>query len=130
MKQTLLAAVILFLAGTAIYAQQSASSLPTTEQTRQSAQQFINNGKTKSSQFDTFLDDFKTRNTSNDNASYFRRLTYEADQLETKINREGAIINGLLNNGEQASEVRLDRYEHLVKQYKWKLAEMETLVSE
>ena len=130
MKRILLTAVILFLAGTAIYAQQAASAPPTTEQTRQSAQQYISNGKSKSTQFDTYLDDFKTRNTSNDNASNFRRLSYEANQLETRINREGAIITNLLDSGNQASDVRLDRYELLVKQYKWKLAEMETLVSE
>ena len=128
MKRILLAAIILFLAGTAIYAQQA--TLPTTEQTRQSAQQYVNNGKSKSSQFDTYLDDFKTRNTSNDNASNFKRLSYEANQLEARINREGTIINGLLDRGNHASDVRLDRYEHLVNQYKWKLAEMETLVSE
>ena len=130
MKRILLAAVILFVAGTAIYAQQAGSPPPTTEQTRQSAQQFISSGKSKSSQFDTFLDDFKTRNTSNDNASNFRRLSYEADQLESRINREGAIINSILSNGNQASDVRLDRYEHLVKQYKWKLAEMENFISD
>ena len=126
MKRIILAGVILILAGTAIYAQQS--SPPTTEQTRQSAQQFVNNGKSKTTQFDTFLDDFKTRNTSNDNASNFRRLSYEANQLEDRINREGAIINGLLDSGSMASDNRLNRYELLVTQYKRKIDEMENFI--
>ena len=130
MKRTLLAALILLLAGTIVYAQQAASSPPTADQTRQSVQQFISSGSSKSSQFDTFLDDFKTRNASNDNASSFKRLSYEADQLEARINSEGTTIKSILDKGNQVSDVRLNRYEQLVRQYKWKLAEIESITSE
>ena len=130
MKRILLTAVILLLAGTVIYAQQSASNLPTSDQTRQSAQQFLNTGKSNSSQFDSTLTDFKTRNASNDDASAFRRLSYEITQLEAKINSEGARINDLLNKGSQVSDVRLGRYEQLVRQHQTKLVELESFVSD
>ena len=129
MKRIFLTFIILFLAGSLVYAQQAASTPPTADQTRQSAQQFISAGNTKSTQFDTLLDDFKTRNAGNDDASNFKRLSFEANQLEARINSEGAMIQSILNQGNQAGEVRLNRYEHLVKQYKAKLAEIEALIS-
>ena len=126
MKRILFAALFLLMVGTLIYAQQAASIPPTADQTKQSAQQFLSTGKSNLSQFDTNLSDFKTRNSGNDDASYFNRLSYEISQLEARINSEGAIIKGLLDNGNKASAVRLDRYENLMGQYRAKLTELES----
>ena len=129
MKRIVFAALFLLIAGTLVYAQQASSAPPTADQTRQSAQQFLNNGKSTLSQFDSDLNDFKTRNSGNDDASYFSRLSYEIRQLETRINSEGAIIKSLLDKGNQASSVRLARYENLMGQYRAKLAELESFTT-
>ena len=124
MKRFLWTSVILILAGTMVYAQQ-----PTSQQTKQEAQQFLNQGKSNSSQYDSDLANLTAMNTSNRDAANFNQLRAEIDRLDSQITTERERIKSNLDKGSKVSIEVLERYERLIDLHKAKLAELESFVS-
>ena len=126
MKRISLIAIILLVACTVVFAQQSGgSSLPTSAQTKQSAQQSLTQGRTNSSQFESGLNDLKARNQSNMDLDAYNRLKSEIDQLEAQIITEQTRIGTTLDRGAKVSPALLDRVQRLIDQHKTKLEELE-----
>ena len=131
MKRILLAAVILLVAGMMVYAQQAATqgtSRPSSSQIKQTAQQYLTQAKSNSSQFESTLNDLDARNVSNKDAETFNRLKNEIDRLENMINTEQARIGGNLEGGQRLDSELLNRIQRLIDQHKAKLAELEAFI--
>jgi len=130
MKRTLLVTIMLLFVGIIVFAQQAGgSSLPTSTQTKQSAQQTLSEAKTNSSQFETTLNALRTQNTSNNDADAYRRLKAQIEQLEARITREQARIQAALDQGQKIAGSTLDEIQRLIDQHKSAMAEMERFVS-
>ena len=129
MKNVLLITVILLLAGSMVYAQQGTSSPPTSQQTKQEAQQFLDQGKKNSSNFESTLAELNAGNTSNRDTTRFNQLKSEIQSLETKINTEQGKIKATLDKGAKVNKDALDRVQGLIDQHKAKLAELESFAS-
>jgi len=131
MKRTLLVTIMLLFAGILVYAQQAgASSLPTSAQTKQSAQQSVTEAKTNSSQFESTLNDIKTRITSNSDAAKYKRLKLQIDQLEAKINNAQGQVQAEINQGRNVSPTMVEQIQQLIDQHKAAIAEMETFLAQ
>ena len=126
MKRIFLVTIFL-LAGIMAYAQQAAqgATLPTSSQTKQTAQQYSSQAKTNSTQFEATLADLIARNTSNKDAETFVRLKNEIDQLESAINAEEVRIRANLDNGKKLSPDVMTRIERLIEQHKAKIQELD-----
>jgi len=129
MKNLLLMTVILLLVGSMAYAQQGASSPPTSQQTKQEAQQYLDQGKKNASNFDSTLATLNAGNISNKDAAKFKQLKAEIQDLEDKINTEQGKIKATLDKGEQVSKVALNKIQALIDKHKEKLTELETFAS-
>ena len=129
MKRILLAFVILLVAGTFVYAQQAASSPPSSAQTKQAAQQYLGQARTNSSQFETTLSDLNARNVSNKDAATFNRLRSEINRLEEQIKKEETQMRSSLDRGTKLSSESLNSIQRLVDQHKAKVAELEAFIS-
>jgi len=130
MKRTLLVTIMLLFTGIIVFAQQSGgSSLPTSVQTKQNAQQTLTDAKTNSSQFESTLSSLRTQNTSNNDADAYRRLKAQIDQLEARINREQARIQAALDQGQKVAASTMDEIQRLIDQHKSAMAEMERFIS-
>ena len=129
MKRFFLTVIILFVAGMVVSAQQAstqnAGNRPTSTQTKESARQYLSQGRTNSTQFDSTQSDLNTRNTSNSDASTFLKLRNEIDALEASIRDEQTKISASLERGLKVKQATLDRVQQLIDQYKAKLAELE-----
>ena len=130
MKQFLLAIVVLLLAGTVVFAQQAGGGPPSSSETRQNAQQFLNQGRTNASQFESTLDDLNARNTSNRDAATYNRLRSEISRLENSINTEQAKVRASLDSGVKVSAELLGRIQRLIDQHKAKTDELEAFTSQ
>ena len=129
MKRIFLAVIILLVIGTVAYAQQAGGNLPTSAQTRQSAEQYLSQARSNSSNFEGNLADLRSRNGSNNAASAFARLRAEIDQLEAMINSERTNIETRLDRGTRVSDEVLNRFERLLDQHKIKITELEVLIA-
>jgi len=130
MKRTLLVTIILLSVGIIVFAQQSGgSSLPTSAQTKQSAQQTLTEAKTNSSQFESMLSSLRTQNMSNGDADAYRRLKAQIEQLEARIKREEARIQAALDQGQKVAASTMDEIQRLIDQHKSAMAEMERFIS-
>jgi len=130
MKRTLLVTIMLLFVGIIVFAQQSSgSSLPTSVQTKQNAQQTLTTAKTNSSQFESTLSSLRTQNMSNSDADAYRRLKAQIEQLEARINREEARIQAALDQGQKVAASTMDEIQKLIDQHKSAMAEMERFIS-
>jgi len=130
MKRTLLVTIMLLFVGIIVFAQQSGgSSLPTSVQTKQSAQQTLTEAKTNSSQFESVLSSLRTQNMSNSDADVYRRLKAQIEQLEARINREQARIQAALDQGQKVAASTMDEIQRLIDQHKSAMAEIERFIS-
>ena len=130
MKRTLLVTIMLLFVGIIVFAQQAgASSLPTSAQTKQIAQQSLSQAKTNASQFESTLDSLKTQITSNNNAATYRRLKGEIDRLEAQIKNAQANIQGEINLGHSVNARFIDELQQLMDKHKAAMAELETFAS-
>ena len=133
MKRILLAAIILFVAGITVHAQQTASqggaTRPTSSQIKQNAQQLTTQSKTNSSQFESTQADLNARNTSNSDAATFARLTREIERLETLISEEQTKIRTSLDNGSRLAPELFSRVQRLIDQHKAKIAELDAFIA-
>jgi uncharacterized protein (UPF0333 family) len=131
MKRCFLA--ILLLSGiVAAYAQQSSNgaSLPTSAQTKQSAQQYVSQAKSNSSQFESTLEALRASNASNKDTATYNRLKSEIDNLEASINAEQAKIKTALDSSSKLSSESFKRVDQLIEKHKAKTAELEAFVAQ
>jgi len=130
MKRTLLVTIMLLFVGIIVFAQQAGgSSLPTSTQTKQSAQQTLNDAKTSSTQFESVLSTLRTQNMSNNDADTYRKLKAQIEQLEARILREQARIQAALDQGQKIAGSTLDEIQKLIDQHKSAMADMERFIS-
>jgi len=131
MKRTLLLTIMLLFTGIIAFAQQTGGgpSLPTSAQTKQSAQQTLSQSKTNSSQFESNLASLKTQNTSNSDADTYKKLKAQIDQLEARINREEARIQAALDQGQKISASTIEEIQKLIEQHKAAMAEIEGFIT-
>jgi hypothetical protein len=130
MKRIILAAVILFFACIMVYAQQAQGTTPpSSSQTRQTAQQYLSQARTNSSQFESMLADLTARNAGNRDMETFNRIKAEIERLEASINIEESRMRTNLDNGRKVDPEMLNRIQRLIDQHKAKLAELEAFIS-
>jgi len=121
---------MLLFVGIIVFAQQAASpSLPTSAQTKQDAQQSLNQAKTNSSQFESTLDSLKTQLASGNNAATYKRLKGDIDRLESQIKNSQDYIQDEINLGHSVSARYVDELQQLIDKHKAAMAEMEAFVS-
>jgi uncharacterized protein HemX len=124
----ILVVVILLSTGIAVFAQQTTTqrtSRPTSEQTKDSAKQYLEQGKTNASQFDSMQASLNSRNIGNDDARSFNQLKAEIEKLEASIVAEQNKISTTLEKGIKVSRETLDNVQRLIDKHKEKLAELE-----
>ena len=124
MKRILLAVVILLAAGIFAYAQQ-----PTSNQTKQAAQQFLTESRANESQFETTLNDLIARNRNNLDAITFNQLKAEIDRLSALIDSEETRAGHSLDRGARVSSELMNRIQRLLDQHKSKTAELESFIA-
>ena len=127
MKRFLLVIAVLILAGATVYAQQGTP--PTSAQITQSAQQFLTQGRSNLSHFESVLAQLIAANISNDDANTFNRIRSEIERLENLINTEETRVMDVINAGNKVTPALLDRVERLIDQHRAKLAELEAFVA-
>jgi TolA-binding protein len=125
--------VILFATSIAVFAQQTttqrASSRPTSAQTKESAREYLEQGKSNASQFDSVQANLNARNVSNDDARNYNQLKAEIEKLEAAIVAEQNKISSTLEKGVKVSRETLDNVQRLIDKHKEKLAELESFSS-
>jgi len=126
MKRFFLTIVVSIMVNIMVYAQ-TATPL-TGSQIRQEAQQYLQQVRTTSSQFDTTLVDQTTRDTDNKNLNTLNRLKTEIEKLATSINIAQKSIDAALNRGQRANQETIKRVQLLIEQYKQKMAELEAFI--
>jgi len=122
--------VVLLATGIAVFAQQAntqrTTNRPTSQQTKDNAKQFLDQGKTNASQFDTMQSDLNARNTSNDDERRFNQMKAEIERLEAQIVAEQNKISSTLERGIKVSRETLDNVQRLLDRHKERLAELES----
>ena len=121
--------VILLATSMAVFAQQTRSTRPTSDQTKDNAKQFLDQGKTNATQFDSMQANLNTRNTANDDTRNFNQLRTEIERLEASIVAEQNKISTTLEKGLKVSRETLDNVQRLIDKHKEKLAELEKFSS-
>ena len=129
MKRILLIAVVLLMVGIAVYAQQGGAEPPTSSQTKQNAQQYLNQAKSNLKEFEDTLADLKDRNGSNKDSYTFNRLKNEIDRIEATISSEEKSVRGSLDRGTKVNSQVIDRIENFINQHREKVDELEAFVS-
>ena len=132
MKRIFLAVVMLLVISIVVFAQQTtaleATSRPTSNQTKEEAREYLNQGRTFSTQFDTSQAELNARNTSNNDMHTFNRLRTELDRLEAAITQEQNRRAASLEKGLKVDQESIDSIQTLIDQYNTTLAELEAFV--
>ena len=128
MRKALLA-VLLFAIGMTLFAQQTGvwDGRPTSEQTRDTANRFLAETRSNSSDFESLQADLQARNKSNNDNIRFFELKREIQELERSITTEQRNASISLNRGMPVEQNTLDRIQRLIDQHKSKLGELESL---
>ena len=122
MKRILLVFVIFFTAGIALFAQQRAPS-------KQEMQDYLNQVKTKTSEFDSILEDIKNLNDDTGLARQFIQLKNDISRLDERIQKEADNITAVHDRGNRISPQRILDLERMMNQRKNKQRELEFLLS-
>jgi len=126
MKRGFLTIIVFIMVSIMVSAQ--AATPPTGSQIRQEAQQYLQQVRTTSSQFDTTLADQTTRDTDNKNMNTLNQLRTEIERLAASINTAQKSIDADLNRGLRANQSTVKRVQQLIEQYKQKMAELEAFI--
>ena len=125
MKRTFLV-VILFATGIAVFAQANRTSTrPTSDQTKASAKQYLEQANSNASQFESVQANLNARNVGNDDERNFNLLKAEIERLEASIVSEQNKISATLEKGIKVSKEALDNVQRLIDKHKDKLAELQ-----
>ena len=128
MKRGFLTFVVLVIVSIVVYAQ--AASPMTGSQIRQEAQQYLQQVRTNSSQFDTTLTDQATRDIDNKNMNTLNRLRAEIEKLAASINTAQNNIDADLGRGLRANQSTVKRVQQLIEKYKENMVELEAFVEQ
>jgi hypothetical protein len=125
--------VILLATGIAVFAQQAntqrTTNRPTSQQTKDSAKQYLEQVKSSATKYDTVQTDLNTRNVSNDDERHYNQLKAEIERLEAAIVAEQNKISTTLEKGVKVSRETLDNVQRMLDKHKEKVAELETFTS-
>jgi uncharacterized small protein (DUF1192 family) len=123
--------VILLATGIAVFAQQDTrtTNRPSSQQTRDSAKQYLEQAKNASQKYDATQADLNARNVGNEDERRFNQLRSEIERLEAAIVAEQNKISATLERGVKVSRETLDNVARLLDQHKQKLAELESFTS-
>jgi peptidoglycan hydrolase CwlO-like protein len=127
MKQGFLTIIVFIMVSSMVYAQ--TASRPTTSEIRQDAQQYLQEVRTNSSQFEAKLGDQLSRNIDNRDMDTLNRLRAEIEQLAASISADQNRIDADLSAGKRANLVTIRRVQQLLEQYKAKMAELEAFIA-
>jgi peptidoglycan hydrolase CwlO-like protein len=126
MKRFFLTIVVFIMVNIMVCAQ--AASPLTGSQVRQEAQQYLQQVRTTSSQFDTTLADQTTRDIDNKNMNTLNRLRTEIEGLAASITKAQKSIDASLSRGQRANQETVKRVQQLMDRYKEKMAELEAFI--
>jgi len=125
--------VVLLVTGIAVFAQQAntqrTTNRPTSQQTKDSAKQYLEQAKSSASKYDSVQADLNARNVSNDDERHFNQLKAEIERLEATIVAEQNKISSTLEKGIKVSRETLDNVSRLLEKHKEKVAELEAFSS-
>jgi uncharacterized small protein (DUF1192 family) len=121
--------VILLATGIAVFAQQGTTSRPSSQQTRDTAKQYLEQAKNASQKYDAAQADLNARNVGNEDERRFNQLKSEIERLEASIVAEQNKISATLERGVKVSRETLDNVARLLDQHTQKLAELDTFTS-
>jgi len=125
--------VILLATGIAVFAQQAntqgTTSRPTSQQTKDSAKQYLEQAKSSASKYNTVQSDLNSRNVSNDDERHFNQLKAEIERLEAAIVAEQNKISSTLERGVKVSRETLDNVQRMLDKHKEKVDELEAFSS-
>jgi len=125
--------VILLATGIAVFAQQAntqrTTNRPTSQQTKDSAKQYLEQAKSSASNYSTTQSDLNARNVSNDDERRFNQLKAEIERLEAAIVAEQNKISSTLERGVKVSRETLDNVQRMLDKHKEKLDELEAFSS-
>jgi len=121
MRRGFLAIVVFITVSIMVYAQ-------TGSQVRQEAQQYLQQVRTASSQFDSTMTDQTSRDIDNKNMNTLNRLKAEIERLAASITTVQNSIDAELNRGLRANESSIKRVQQLIEKYKEKMAELEAFI--
>ena len=123
--------VILLATGIAVFAQQDTktTSRPSSQQTRDSAKQYLEQAKNASQKYDAAQADLNARNAGNDDERRFNQLKAEIERLEAAIVAEQNKISNTLEKGIKVSQESLDNVQKMLDKHKQKVAELESFSS-
>ena len=114
---------VLLAAGAIAYAQSAGNP------TKQDMQNYLNKAKDNTSQYDSKLQDLKSKNNSGGDIHTFIRLKDEIDRLESRIQTEINNITATHDRGNTVSSQIMDNLERMIDQHKQKVAELDALVA-
>jgi uncharacterized protein HemX len=125
--------VILLATGIAVFAQQAntqrTTNRPSSQQTKDSAKQYLEQAKSSATKYDSVQTDLNTRNTSNDDERRFNQIKAEIERLEAAIVAEQNKISSTLEKGIKVSRETLDNVQRMLDKHKEKVAELESFSS-
>lgn len=122
MKRIFLAIVILFVAGVIVYAQQGAP-------TKQEMQNYLSEVQSKTSEYDSMLEDIISRNASSGEIHQFLRLKGEINRLDQKIQSEINSITAIHDKDNKVSSQIIDSLQRSMNERKARQQELENLLS-
>jgi len=128
MKRFLLTAIILFVIGIGVYAQQSVT-IPSSSQIKQEAQQFSTKAKSTEAEFQTALDELRAGNQNSSNASKFYSMKSEIERLQARITELENSIKVAHSKGHRVSNQKMDSLEGLINTHTTKVNELEAFVA-
>ena len=123
MKRILIVIIILLVAGTAVFAQKAGGP------TRENMEEYYNQANENASEYESMLDDLKSRNSTSGDIAAFNRLKAEIDRLESRINTESGNITATHDKGNRVNSEIINSLERLISQHKARVEELEKLLS-
>jgi chromosome segregation ATPase len=123
--------VILLATGIAVFAQQDTrtTNRPSSQQTRDSAKQYLEQAKNASQKYDAAQADLNARNVANEDERRFNQLRSELERLEAAIVAEQNKISASQERGVKVSKEALDNVQVMLDKHKQKVAELESFSS-
>ena len=122
MKRILLILIVFFITCMVISAQQS--RFPT----KQEQQDYLSKVQSDTSDYDSQLEEIKSRNSSSGEMHTFLRIKADIDRLDTRITKEINTINASHDRDNRVSSLIISSLENLINQRKAKQEEMEKLL--
>jgi len=96
--------------------------------TKQEQQDYLSKVQSDTSDYDSQLEEIKSRNSSSGEMHTFLRIKADIDRLDTRITKEINTINASHDRDNRVSSLIISSLENLINQRKAKQEEMEKLL--